>query len=132
MQKYYHSDDQSQNVRWPTGGGSLVINGRNYMLKQCRWHSPAEHSVDGIIYPLEFQMEHQTQDNSSAIVSMLYSYGKPNTFLTKVNWEPPKEPLGLVDPFEIIVPDKEYYRYSGSLSTPICREGVIWSVLEKF
>ncbi|XP_057830113.2 alpha carbonic anhydrase 7 isoform X2 [Cryptomeria japonica] len=72
-------------VRWPRGGGSLVINGRNYILKQTRWHSPAEHSVDGIIYPLEFQMEHQTEDNSSAVVSMLYSYGKPNTFLTKIS-----------------------------------------------
>jgi len=34
-------------VEWPNGAGSLGIDGKNYILQQCHWHSPSEHTLNG-------------------------------------------------------------------------------------
>lgn len=37
-------------VRWNNGSdaGKLTINGVEYKLVQCHWHTPAEHTLNGL------------------------------------------------------------------------------------
>jgi carbonic anhydrase len=37
-------------LKWEGGAGSIEINGTEYVLQQCRWHLPSEHTINGKRY----------------------------------------------------------------------------------
>ncbi|CAB4305344.1 unnamed protein product [Prunus armeniaca] len=116
-------------MEWEGDAGSVKINGTNYFLKQCHWHTPSEHSINGIRYALELHMLHRSPDpNIKAVVALLFKIGSPNPLLSKVHnglesMNGTKETqLGLTDPSEIKWSSLKFYRYIGSLTTPPCTE----------
>ncbi|XP_048127670.1 alpha carbonic anhydrase 7-like [Rhodamnia argentea] len=133
-------------LQWDLGNvGSIKINGTEYFLQQCHWHSPSEHTINGRRYALEMHMVHVSTDqdvkNKIAVVGLLYKTGQPNAFLTKlmgnvgivgslVDKEGERK-LGVIDPREIKLGGKNYLRYMGSLTVPPCTEGVIWTINKK-
>ncbi|KAJ8642986.1 hypothetical protein MRB53_004734 [Persea americana] len=71
-------------LKWVDDAGSINVNGTDYELKQCHWHSPSEHTINGRSYDLEVHMVHQNSENKSAVVGILYTIGRPDTFLSEV------------------------------------------------
>lgn len=129
-------------VKWSNSAGTIRVKGKNFTLMQCHWHSPAEHTVNGRRYPLEIHMVHKSGDNQTAVIGILYEYGRHDTFLAELtdeivaiagmkSLEEEKEALGIVDPMHIKFGSRKYYRYTGSLTTPPCTEGVIWTIVKK-
>ncbi|XP_065856255.1 alpha carbonic anhydrase 7-like [Euphorbia lathyris] len=132
-------------VQWEgKEAGSIYINGTQYFLQQCHWHSPSEHTINGRRYEMELHMVHENTDpnvkNKIAVVGLLYKIGQPDSFLSKllndvnlgsmINHEQGKN-MGMVDPRNIKMDGKKYYRYLGSLTVPPCTEGVIWTINNK-
>lgn len=66
----------------------MEIDGIQYKLKQCHWHSPSEHAIDGKKFDLELHLVHQTPNGMFSIIGILYQIGEPNYFLSTVSFIP--------------------------------------------
>uniref|UniRef100_A0A0D9X8S5 Carbonic anhydrase n=1 Tax=Leersia perrieri TaxID=77586 RepID=A0A0D9X8S5_9ORYZ len=125
-------------VEFTANPGRLVTSGKTYQLKQLHWHSPSEHTVDGRRYDLELHLVHQDSKKINAVIGILYVIGNPDPFIRTLepsikkiaNRKGKSEPIGMVDPSLAKSKDPVYYRYNGSLTTPPCTEGVIWTVFK--
>ncbi|KAJ1418931.1 Alpha carbonic anhydrase domain [Sesbania bispinosa] len=126
-------------VEWEGDAGSIEINGTHFFLQQSHWHWPAEHTINGRRYDLELHMVHVSPQpdgtNKTAVVGLLYKFGSPDPFLSKLGKyireipdEDEEKSIGVIDPSEIKMGGKMYYRYMGSLTAPPCTEGVIWTI----
>ena len=119
--------------------GSVSINGTVYHLRQLHWHSPTEHSVNGRRYDLELHMVHQSAQGKAAVIGVFYQIGAHDAFMHKL--EPylemiaekkdREEKVGVIDPRGARGRASVYYRYMGSLTTPPCAEGVIWTIVKR-
>ncbi|CAO2163046.1 unnamed protein product [Urochloa humidicola] len=127
-------------MRFESDAGSLVINGTAYKLKQLHWHSPTEHTVDGRRYDLELHLVHESAENKTAVIGILYQIGRGHDPLLR-QMEPfirriadkrdREERVGVVDPRAVRGRASVYYRYMGSLTVPPCTEGVIWTIIKR-
>ncbi|KAJ9184486.1 hypothetical protein P3X46_004206 [Hevea brasiliensis] len=124
--------------------GRLIMDDKNYTLKKMHWHSPSEHWIDGIRFPLELHLVHAAENNATSVVAVLYQYGRADPFIAKlknsldklanevkVGDQNPHIPLGIVDSKLVGKKTRKYYRYMGSLTTPPCTENVVWHILGK-
>jgi carbonic anhydrase len=116
-------------------GGSLMLDGVSYSLKQFHFHHPSEHTIDGKHFPLEVHLVHAAANGQLAVVGVMFEEGEANPALDPV-WAtaPGREGKAQVA-FEIdpakLVTSGAAYRYEGSLTTPPCSETVRWTVMAK-
>jgi carbonic anhydrase len=110
-----------------------------FELKQFHFHSPSENQINGQNFPLEAHFVHQSKDGQLAVVAVMYKTGKQNTTLKKIcstifssMHEVHVCKLTAEDIKALLPKNKDYYRFSGSLTTPPCSEGVRWIVLKEY
>ncbi|KAK6149118.1 hypothetical protein DH2020_016643 [Rehmannia glutinosa] len=120
-------------VEWTGDAGGIIINGSEYKLQQCHWHIPSEHTVNGARFNMELHIVHINSQGDIAVIGILYKLGLPDSFLARLmpylqSVDSEGTDLGIFDPSCIKFPRREYYRYSGSLTTPPCSENVTWTV----
>ncbi|KAK8943515.1 Bifunctional monodehydroascorbate reductase and carbonic anhydrase nectarin-3 [Platanthera guangdongensis] len=126
-------------LKWEEVAGGVWINGTEYWIKQLHWHVPSEHTIDGRRFSLELHMVHESADKKIAVVGILYKLGRPDGFLAQMSsyikkltdLEDAEEKVGVVHPRKLQWGSRKYYRYIGSLTTPPCTEGVIWTIIKK-
>ncbi len=120
------------------GGSSIMIDGKNFELKQFHFHTPSENKINGKFFPLEAHFVHLDKDGNIAVLALMFEEGKSNPILEKIWSKMPAKAdskstltLSASDVNALLPTDKAYYRFSGSLTTPPCSEGVRWLVLKK-
>ncbi|XP_042047884.1 alpha carbonic anhydrase 4-like [Salvia splendens] len=123
-------------IVWQGDAGGAILNGTEYNLLQCHWHTPSEHTLNGKRYELEIHMVHNNSLGHLAVIGVTYKLGRPDPFLAKLletikASDHDGNHLGVVDPWEIKFGSRKYYRYIGSLTVPPCTEGVLWTILKK-
>lgn len=115
---------------------SITLDGKAWTLQQFHFHSPSENTVHGKKYAMEMHLVHKNTEGELAVVAVMFEKGAANAELNKLWAVMP----GQVDQNITIKPDlnlnallpkdKTYWRFSGSLTTPPCSEGVTWIVLQ--
>ncbi|XP_055831094.1 bifunctional monodehydroascorbate reductase and carbonic anhydrase nectarin-3-like [Solanum dulcamara] len=124
-------------LRWDGDAGYLKINETQYQLQQVHWHTPSEHSIDGKRFDMEAHLVHMSSDGKIAVIGILYKIGLlPDNLLTILEGglialadrKGAERAIGIIDPNIIKLDDNIYYRYIGSLTTPPCTEGVVWTI----
>ena len=107
-----------------------------FALKQFHFHAPSENTINGKSFPLEAHFVHADAKGNLAVVALMFEAGASNKVLEQV-WprvsesEDDEQPLApQVAAADLLQANRDYYRYSGSLTTPPCSEGVLWLVLK--
>ncbi|MDT8406343.1 MAG: carbonic anhydrase family protein [Methylococcales bacterium] len=131
-----------------TPGSDIQFDDQRYAFKQLHFHTPAEHLIDGVTYPMEMHLvsyqapEQPAQPPRYLVIAVLFKMGASNAFIQEVLNNTPQQAqhtqpilhdsVHLHDLFLASMPEdfNRYYHYQGSLTTPPYTESVEWLVLK--
>jgi carbonic anhydrase len=115
-------------------GSVLRMGRRTFQLLQFHFHAPSEHTLAGQRFDMEMHLVHKDEWGNLGVLGALIKQGDRNPSLQEIWDSIPKdggsERKGPNFNSASLLPiDLGYFRYSGSLTTPPCSEGVSWYVL---
>ena len=113
----------------------LTFADRTYELKQFHFHTPSEHTLDGMHFPMEMHLVHASESGELAVYGVFFLRGEHNPMFDPIVQNLPAGPGDevhvegvAVDLADMLPETADCYSYSGSLTTPPCSEGVSWFV----
>jgi carbonic anhydrase len=129
-------------------GSTISKDGISYEFKQIHFHTPSEHHIDGIEYPMEMHVVNTLVDSANnkaetyLVLAMLFKMGAENQFIKEFVAKIPEfvdaaedVEQGTVHLADLIGPSKDNlhdcYHYKGSLTTPPFTESVNWFIAKK-
>ena len=116
-------------------GSYIELDGARYDVAQFHYHAPSEHAVDGKLFAAELHIVHKNADGGLAVVGILLDEGAQNDALQPFIENLPAEESEAADvgvkinAADLLPVVQTTYRYSGSLTTPPCSEGVNWLLM---
>ncbi|XP_055945229.1 putative carbonic anhydrase 3 [Argiope bruennichi] len=125
----------------------ITVQGIDYNLQQLHFHwgsekyPGGEHTLNGRKFEMEAHFVHNSSDGRTAVVGVLVQAAKKDNkafkpiveILSEVLYKDDSTRLKSSLYFNKLLPASpaSYYGYTGSLTTPMCTEGVSWFVLQK-
>lgn len=137
-------DEGTVKAEPPPGEECLLTVGTDtYRLVDVHWHTPSEHTVGGVAFPMEQHMKYVRgvkgagaaagEEGKYAVIAAFVHPGQANGSMdrllasarrSEVSWEVPEVELDALLP-----PCTESYRYLGSTTVCPYTPGVRWTVL---
>ncbi len=121
-----------------TYGSEMMLGDVSYKLLQFHFHTPSEHAHDSERHAMEVHLVHQAADGNLAVVGVFLKRGAKNAALQKVldNASSTVNEVAvaaetMINAIAWLPDDRNYYHYSGSLTTPPCSENVNWFVMKE-
>jgi carbonic anhydrase len=119
-------------------GSAITVDGERFELLQFHFHTPSENSVGGKPYDMEMHLVHKSAKGELAVVGVFLKAGENNAVIDEAWQHMPhhagdKEQVASVsiNAADLLPSDRSYARFSGSLTTPPCSEGVRWMVMKQ-
>ncbi|WP_312984046.1 carbonic anhydrase family protein [Atlantibacter sp.] len=112
------------------------FDGINVDLQQFHFHAPSENTLNGKHAAMEMHLVHKESNGDVVVVAVMFDIGAENAALAELWKKMPQQaeksaPLTTkIDMNSLLPTDKTYWRFSGSLTTPPCSEGVTWLVMK--
>lgn len=122
-------------VRFP-GNLWLRVAKKPYRLSEIDFHQPGENAVKGKRPPMSLQLVHLSPEATFLIIEVPVVVGKENPVI-KTLWE--HIPAAgrewavaavKINAMDLLPADHGFYSFRGSLTNPICNEGVLWFVMK--
>ena len=130
------NDGKLIKVNYPLGS-YIKVNDHRYELLHLRFRTPSEHQVNGFNYPMELQLVHKDGFGNLAVIAIIFQEGEHNELLEQVIRHLPrannKQQIHrsvTLNPSKFFPQNRQFYKYSGSMTTPPCEEGVYWMVFK--
>ena len=113
----------------------LTVGKKPYFLSEIHFREPGENAVNGKRPRMSIQLLHFSPEGVFLIIEVPVVAGKENP-VVKTLWKhipaPGKENKmkGVkINPTDLLPADRSFYRFPGSLTTPICNEVATWYVM---
>jgi carbonic anhydrase len=114
----------------------LMVGKKPYNLTEVHFRVPGENAVNGKRPRMSVQFLHYSPEGVFLVIEVPVVAGKENPVM-KAIWKhlpaPGKENKvhGIkINPADLLPADRSFYRFPGSLTTPICTEVVHWYVMK--
>jgi carbonic anhydrase len=120
----------------PAPGNFIEIMGRRYQLDRIEFRQPAEERINGRQFDMGAQLIHKDAEGRTAIVAVLLDRGAEQPVIQSIWNNLPLEKgeevpaRSGIDISALLPTDRRYYTYMGSMTTPPCKEGVLWMVMK--
>ena len=104
---------------------------------QFHFHRPSEERIDGKQFEMVVHLVHKDLEGRLAVVAVLLDRGAAQPIVQSVWNNLPLEKgdevaaRATLDLNELLPPERHYFTYMGSLTTPPCSEGVLWMVMKR-
>ena len=118
-------------------GNYITLDGEKYELKQFHFHELSEHTLGGVHFPMEIHLVHVSDAGKYAVLAILTEESAADikqfdfldTYLP-LAVEESKSVNSTYNMNEVLPGEKQYFTYTGSLTTPPCTENVQWFIFK--
>lgn len=120
-----------------SGKTQIEVDKKYFRVKQLQIHSPSEHQLSGLSYPMEIQLILESSEGDALALASFVEIGEENPEFAKIIEKTrslAKPGVDSADNLKLssfFPVDFSAYRYSGSSTVPPCTEGFSWAILRK-
>ena len=122
-------------ARFPTNQWLRVAR-KPYRLSEIHFHEPGENAVNGKRPPMVIHLVHLSPESTFLVIEVPVVVGQENPVIKTLWGHIPQGGKELrvagvkINAMDLLPRDHGFYRFPGSLTTPMCNEGVQWYLMK--